>query len=147
MHLAGVLSEVLPTRLNVHMQEQMRLAALLHDIGHGPFSHVFEPLMVRHLKKTHEDFVPWLVKETEIAVKLDNAGFDPRKLALLAVGRIRAGKRPYLDQIISSSVDVDKMDFLVRDSFDPGAGCGCVDVHRRLYTLAGINGNLSIDGQ
>src|SRR2546430_9937535 len=122
MHLAGVLSEVLPTRLDVHMQEQMRLAALLHDIGHGPFSHVFEPLMVRHLKKTHEDFVPWLVNETEIKAKLDNTGFDPRKLGLLAVGRLRDGKRPYLDQIISSSVDVDKMDFLVRDSFHTGAG-------------------------
>src|SRR6266550_9228009 len=141
------LSEVLPTRLDVHTQEQMRLAALLHDIGHGPFSHVFEPLMVRHLKKTHEDFVPWLVNETEIAVKLDNAGFDPRKLGLLAVGRLRDGKRPYLDQIISSNVDVDKMDFLVRDSFHTGAGYGSVDVHRLLYTMDVINGNLSVDGR
>src|SRR2546429_9067805 len=146
MHLAGVLSEVLPTRLDVHMQEQMRLAALLHDIGHGPFSHVFEPLMVRHLKKTHEDFVPWLVNETEIEGKLDKAGFDPRKLGLLAVGRLRDAKRPYLDQIISSSVDVDKMDFLVRDSFHTGAGYGSVDVHRLLYTMDVINGNLSVDG-
>src|SRR5213592_2906145 len=147
MHLAGVLSEVLPTRLDVHMQEQMRLAALLHDIGHGPFSHVFEPLMVRHLKKTHEDFVPWLVNETEIASKLADAGFDPRKLGLLAVGRLRDGKRPYLDQMISSSVDVDKMDFLVRDSFHTGAGYGSVDVHRLLYTMDVINGNLSVDGR
>src|SRR6266446_4555019 len=147
MHLAGVLSEVLPTHLDVHTQEQLRLAALLHDIGHGPFSHVFEPLMVRHLKKTHEDFVPWLVNETEIEGKLDKTGFDPRKLGLLAVGRLRDGKRPYLDQIISSSVDVDKMDFLVRDSFHTGAGYGSVDVHRLLYTMDVINGNLSVDGR
>src|SRR5436309_6311115 len=147
MHLAGVLSEVLPTHLDVHTQKQMRLAALLHDIGHGPFSHVFEPLMVRHLKKTHEDFVPWLVNETEIKDKLDNAGFDAGKLGLLAVGRLRDGKRPYLDQIISSSVDVDKMDFLVRDSFHTGAGYGSVDVHRLLYTMDVINGNLSVDGR
>src|SRR6266705_2822763 len=147
MHLAGVLSEVLPTHLDVHTQEQMRLAALLHDIGHGPFSHVFEPLMVRHLKMTHEDFVPWLVNETEIEGKLDKAGFNPRKLGLLAVGRLRDGKRPYLDQIISSSVDVDKMDFLVRDSFHTGAGYGSVDVHRLLYTMDVINGNLSVDGR
>src|SRR5439155_20165969 len=98
MQRAGVLSEVLPTHLDVHTQEQMRLAALLHDIGHGPFSHVFEPLMVRHRKKTHEDFVPWLVNETEIEGKLDKAGVDTRKLVLLAVGRLRHGKRPYLDQ-------------------------------------------------
>src|SRR6266487_1835390 len=147
MHLAGVLSEVLPTHLDVHMQEQMRLAALLHDIGHGPFSHVFEPLMVRHLKKTHEDFVPWIVNETEVADKLEQAGFNPHRVGLLAVGRLRDKKRPYLDQIISSSVDIDKMDFIVRDSFHTGAGYGSVDVHRLLYTMDVINGNLSVDGR
>src|SRR5256884_705517 len=147
MHLAGALSEVLPTHLDAHDQEQMRLAALLHDIGHGPFSHVFEPLMVRHLKKTHEDFVPWLVNETEVADKLDKAGFNPHRVGLLAVGRLRDKKRPYLDQIISSSVDIDKMDFIVRDSFHTGAGYGSVDVHRLLYTMDVINGNLSVDGR
>src|SRR5436305_15174136 len=103
MHLAGALADALPIDAPEHQQEQLSLAALLHDIGHGPFSHVFEPLLVRHLKKTHEDFVPWLVNETEIEGKLDKAGFDPRKLGLLAVGGLRDGKRPYLDQIISSS--------------------------------------------
>src|SRR5881409_403167 len=147
MHLAGALSEVLPTHLDAHDQEQMRLAALLHDIGHGPFSHVFEPLMVRHLKKTHEDFVPWLVNETEIKDKLANAGFDAQKLGLLAVGRLRDRRRPYLDQMISSSVDVDKMDFLVRDSFHTGAAYGSIDVHRLIYTMDVINGNLSVDGR
>src|SRR5467141_5076706 len=147
MHLAGVLSEVLPTNLDSQTQEQMRLAALLHDIGHGPFSHVFEPLMVRHLKKTHEDFVPWLVNETEIKDKLANAGFDAKKLGLLAVGRLKDRKRPYLDQMISSSVDVDKMDFLVRDSFHTGAAYGSIDVHRLIYTMDIINGNLSVDGR
>ncbi len=146
MHLAGTLAEALPTRLGDHQQSEMRLAALLHDIGHGPFSHVFEPLMIRYLKKTHEDLVPWLVSETEIGDKLDKAGFNSHSLGLLAVGRLADKKRPYLDQIISSSVDVDKMDFLVRDSFHTGAGYGSVDVHRLLYTMDVINGNLSVDG-
>ncbi len=146
MHLAGTLAEALPTHLNNHQQEQMRLAALLHDIGHGPFSHVFEPLMIRHLGKTHEDMVPWLVGETEVAAKLEKAGFSSRDMGLLAVGRLGDRKRPYLDQIISSSVDVDKMDFLVRDSFHTGAGYGSIDVHRLLYTMDVIDGNLSVDG-
>lgn len=147
MHLAGALSGALPTKLDAHDQEQMRLAALVHDIGHGPFSHVFEPLVVRYLKKTHEDFVPWLVNETEVSDRLDEAGFSPRKIGLLAVGRLRDKRRPYLDQIISSSVDVDKMDFIVRDSFHTGAGYGSVDVNRLLYTMDVMNGNLSVDGR
>src|SRR5207247_256189 len=112
MHLAGALSEVLPTHLDAHDQEQMRLAALLHDIGHGPFSHVFEPLMIRHLGKTHEDLVPWLVAETEISPRLEKAGFNPKRIGQLAIGRLGDKRRPFLDQVISSSVELDKMDVL-----------------------------------
>ncbi len=146
MYLAGVLGTALPADLSDHHVEQLRLAALLHDIGHGPFSHVFEPLMIRHLGKTHEDLVPWLVNETEIADKLEKAGFNPKTLGRLAVGRLADKKRPFLDQVISSSVDVDKMDFLVRDSFHTGAGYGSIDVHRLLYTMDILDGNLSVDG-
>lgn len=146
MHLAGALGDALPVNLDPQTKQQLRLAALIHDIGHGPFSHVFEPLMIRYLAKTHEDLVPWLVSKTEISDKLEKAGFNPKTLGLLAVGRLHDRKRPYLDQVISSSVDVDKMDFLVRDSFHTGAGYGFVDVHRLLYRLDVINGNLSVDG-
>src|SRR3989454_6005125 len=103
--------------------------------------------MVPLLKKTHEEFVRRLVNQTEVADQLDQAGFNPHRVGLLAVGRLRDKKRPYLDQIISSSVDIDKMDFIVRDSFHTGAGYGSVDVHRLLYTLDVINGNLSVDGR
>lgn len=72
-------------------------------------------------------------------------GFEPKAVGLLAVGRLKDSKRPYLDQIISSSVDVDKMDFVVRDSFHTGAGYGSVDVHRLLYTMDVIDGSLSVD--
>jgi len=146
MHLAGVLGKALPADLTEHQIEQLRLAALLHDIGHGPFSHVFEPLMIRHLGKTHEDLVPWLVNETEIAERLEKNGHSPKTLGKLAVGRLNSKKQPFLAQVISSSVDVDKMDFLVRDSFHTGAGYGSIDVHRLLYTMDILDGNLSVDG-
>jgi HD superfamily phosphohydrolase len=51
-----------------------------------------------------------------------------------------------LDQIISSSVDVDKMDYVVRDSFHTGAGYGSFDVHRLLYAMDIIDNSLSVDG-
>ena len=146
MHLAGALAEALPAGIPAHQQEQLRLSALLHDIGHGPFSHVFEPLMLKHLGKNHEDLVPWLVNGTELADKLEASGFNPKTLGKLATGSLRDRARPYLDQIISSSVDVDKMDFVVRDSFHTGAGYGSIDVLRLLYTMDIINGNLSVDG-
>jgi uncharacterized protein len=145
MHLAGALSEALPIDLSQHHQRQLRLAALLHDIGHGPFSHVFEPLMTKYLGKNHEDFVPWLVNQTEIAERLEAAGFDSKILGLLAIGKLTDRKRPYLDQIISGGVDIDKMDYIVRDSFHTGAGYGSIDLHRLLYSMDIIDGNLSVD--
>jgi HD superfamily phosphohydrolase len=146
MHLAGTLAKALPIGLPRSQQEQLRLAALLHDIGHGPFSHVFEPLLAKYLGKNHEDFVPWLVKETEIAEKLEAAGLDANTLGQLAIGKLASGRRPYLDQIISSSVDVDKMDYVVRDSFHTGAGYGSFDVHRLLYAMDIVDNSLSVDG-
>ena len=145
MHLSGTLAEALPIDLPQHQREQLRLAALLHDIGHGPFSHVFEPLLAKHLGKRHEDFVPWLVKETDIAERLEAAGFDTTILGRLAVGKLASKERPYLDQIISGSVDVDKLDYVVRDSFHTGAGYGSFDVHRLLYAMDVIDDSLSID--
>jgi HD superfamily phosphohydrolase len=146
MHLAGTLAEALPVDFPRHQREQLRLAALLHDIGHGPFSHVFEPLLAKYLNKSHEDFVPWLVNETDIAEKLEAAGFDASTLGRLAIGKLTNRKRAYLDQIISSSVDVDKMDYVVRDSFHTGAGYGSFDVHRLLYAMDIIDNGLSVDG-
>jgi uncharacterized protein len=145
MHLSGTLAEALPIDLPQHQREQLRLAALLHDIGHGPFSHVFEPLLAKHLGKRHEDFVPWLVKETDIAERLEAAGLDTSILGRLAVGKLASRERPYLDQIISGSVDVDKLDYVVRDSFHTGAGYGSFDVHRLLYAMDVIDNSLSID--
>ena len=147
MHIAGILSEALPVGLPRFQREQLRLAALLHDIGHGPFSHVFEPLMAENLGKSHEDFVPWLINETEIAEGLEKGGFDPRKLGKLAVGKLSNKARPYLDQVISSGIDVDKMDYVVRDSFHTGAGYGSIDIRRLLYAMDVIGKNLAVNGK
>ena len=145
MHLAGILCEALPVGIARSQREQLRLAALLHDIGHGPFSHVFEPLMEKHLGKTHEDFVPWLINKTEIADRLEAKGFDPETLGRLAIGKLSDKRRSFLDQVISSGIDVDKMDYVVRDSFHTGAGYGSVDIHRLLYAMDIIEGSLAIN--
>ncbi|MHA1594839.1 MAG: HD domain-containing protein [Candidatus Baldrarchaeia archaeon] len=145
MYLAGVLAESLPVELSDDEICMVKIAGLLHDVGHGPFSHLFESISTKYLGKTHESFTQWLIRETEIADILSNGGFSPQEISDLAVGKYeRKGKR-FLGQIISSAIDVDKMDFVPRDSYHTGAGYGNVDVFRLIYTMDVLDNNLAVD--
>src|SRR5512136_1410894 len=79
MYLAGkVLENPNVSRVvNEEESEAARVSALLHDVGHGPFSHVFEHLLVRNLNRTHEDITSWLIEKSEVADKLGKTGFKP----------------------------------------------------------------------
>lgn len=145
MYLAGVVAENLPTHLSSEEAQKVRLAALLHDVGHAPFSHLFEPLLVKYLNRNHEDMASWIITSSPLADVISAQGFDPKELSGLAVGRLSKTEKPFLRQIISSSFDVDKMDFVVRDSYHTGAGYGAIDVFRLIYTMDVLNGNLAVD--
>lgn len=146
MYLAGVLAQSLPVELKTDDLERVKIAALLHDVGHGPFSHVFDSILIRSLGKTHEDMTRWIVENSEVERILEKEGFSPREIAALAVGRLRDRRGPFLDQIISSGVDVDKMDFIPRDSYHTGAGYGHADIFRLIYSMEVYEGNLIIGG-
>jgi len=125
--------------------EEVKLAALLHDVGHGPFSHIYEHLLEKFLSKTHEDLTRWVITKSELSDKLRSLGFDPDRISRLAVGELREKDRDFLDQIIRSAIDVDKLDFVVRDTYHTGAEYGFVDIYRLLRTLDILEGNLALD--
>jgi len=145
MYLAGVVGENLPVNLSSEEKQKIRLAALLHDVGHAPFSHLFEPLLLRFLHRTHEDMSSWIIADSKLAEVINAQGYDPKELSDLAIGKYGASDNRFLGQIISSSFDVDKMDFVVRDSYHTGAGYGSVDVFRLIYTMDILDGNLAVD--
>jgi HD superfamily phosphohydrolase len=122
-----------------------RIAALLHDVGHGPFSHVFEQLLIKDLDKTHEDITSWIIEKSELADKLNAMGYNPEEIAKLAVGKLHKPGRAFLDQVISSAVDVDKQDFIVRDTFHTGAEYGFIDVFRLIHALDIFGENLAVE--
>ncbi len=145
MYLAGVVGENLPTELSAEERQKVRLAALLHDVGHAPFSHLFEPFLLKYLGRNHEDMSTWIIGKSALADVIDAQGFDAKELSRLAVGKVSTPNKRFLGQIISSSFDVDKMDFVVRDSYHTGAGYGSVDVFRLIYTMDVLDGNLAVD--
>jgi uncharacterized protein len=102
-------------------------AALLHDIGHGPFSHASEPLMEKYLHRTHDEIDP--VVEECAGDLLSAAGVDPAELCAVV-----KGKHP-LSGIIHGDFDVDRMDYLLRDAYYTGAPYGTVDAQRLIRHL------------
>ena len=147
MHLAGLMAEnpYLSKNFNEEEYQLIRIAALLHDVGHGPFSHIFEHLLVKFLKKTHEDINVWIVQKSELKEIIKKIGFNVDEVAKLSVGWLHKPKRAFMDQIIRSAVDVDKLDFVVRDTYHTGAQYGYVDVFRLIQTVDVLDENLAVD--
>jgi HD superfamily phosphohydrolase len=147
MYLAGrvVDNPTISQRASEDEAEMVRIAALLHDVGHGPFSHIFEYLLDKELGKTHEDMTLWIVRNSELKDILNKVGYEAEEIGKLAVGRLHKPKKAFLDQIISSAVDVDKLDFVVRDTYHTGAEYGYIDVFRLIQTLDVLGEDLAVD--
>ncbi|MGZ5484694.1 MAG: HD domain-containing protein [Nitrososphaeraceae archaeon] len=137
MHLAGLAAETLLDKGYITYKEDvesLRIAALLHDIGHGPFSHLFEEVLRENEsnKLTHEIIGKKIIKESIIIDILGKYGYDTDYVCKLSFGE---SQKMYYDEIIAGSLSADIMDYLPRDSFFTGAEYGKVDYHRLISSL------------
>jgi hypothetical protein len=143
MHLAGRLYDVLAARSAGALdpsprstdRRTLRAAALLHDVGHAPFSHTAEELFDEPID--HEEMSRRLLRSPEITAAFARHGLDPTPVFELLSGG-GAGSRRLLAQALSGELDVDKMDYLLRDSLFCGVGYGRFDLERLLDTVEPI---------
>ena len=133
-HLAGVALRLLEERgalegIDVRSQQIVRAAALLHDVGHYPFSHALEEIGVTH----HEQVAYPLITSGPVASVLRSALGEsaPEEVFALITGR---STEP-LQGLISGSLDLDKIEYLKRDATMCGVPYGEIDVDRLLNSL------------
>jgi len=119
----------------------LRTTALLHDVGHLPFSHTGEdilPTKEADKRVTHEDVSIAIIRENEIASILEDkfySGIVEHVALLLDENREVPPELLILKKILSGQFDADKMDYLLRDSLHCGVGYGNFDYLRLLETL------------
>lgn len=140
MHLMQKAIQVLrfkDVELNLDEEEGLLCAILLHDIGHGPFSHAMENSIVEGIKHEH---ISLLFME-----KLNLRFNGSLTLAL----EIFKGEHPkkFLNQLVSSQLDIDRLDYLKRDSFYTGVAEGNINAERLISMLNVVNGELVVEAK
>lgn len=143
-HVAGLMGE----RLKLEPDEirLVQLAALLHDIGHGPFSHVSEASLRRFADpntltagqnphKIHEIVTASIIRTNPQLAEAGAWKDDKEREAVLRLLGGQQERRPVLKQLVSGPLDADKQDYLLRDSHFCGVSYGTFDLHQLQRSL------------
>lgn len=138
MHLMSLALEVLKNKgheISAEEEEAATIAILLHDIGHGPFSHALEHTLVRGIK--HEAISLLMMDKL-------NAEFGGRLTQAIEIFK---GKyhRKFFCQLISGQVDLDRMDYLNRDSFFTGVSEGVISFDRIIKMFNVVDDQLVVE--
>jgi uncharacterized protein len=138
MHLMGQALQVLQTKGHYILDiewEAAQIAILLHDIGHGPFSHVLEYTILNEVNHEHisallmEKLNQELGGQLDLAIEMFNGTYH----------------REFFHQLISSQLDMDRMDYLNRDCFFTGVAEGTIGVDRIIKMLNVIDNQLVVE--
>lgn len=140
MHLMGQAIDVIRSKGHEITEEEAKavtIAILLHDIGHGPFSHALEHSIVSNV--THEDI-------SELFMSRLNTEFNGQLTLAISIFQNKY-KKKFLNQLVSSQLDMDRLDYLNRDSFFTGVSEGVVSSDRIIKMLNVVNDQLAIEAK
>lgn len=140
MHLMGMAIDVIRSKgheITSEESEAVTIAILLHDIGHGPFSHALEKAIIENLN--HEDLSELIMEEL-------NEQFDNQLTVAIKIFKNKYQKK-YLHQLVSGQLDMDRLDYLNRDSFFTGVNEGIIGSERIIKMLNVVNDDLVVEAK
>jgi len=153
--IASQIADILS--LNDMEKKLITCAAQLHDIGHGPFSHTLESILLERFGVDHVDLTVKLIlgqydildtKEQQYisAPKVHEIleKYQVKEKDIVNIIQAKASKKSYLHQLLNSTIDVDQLDYLMRDAYYTGVAYGMIDFQRLLQTIMIHKGNLTI---
>ena len=120
--------------ISANERKDLRMAALLHDVGHYPLSHVIEVVMTDHGKSEegrHEERSAEVITK-HLSQELSQNGFDSKELSRKILGK---SEKTLHNQLLASELDADRMDYLLRDAQNTGVKYGTVDIDRLVHSL------------
>ncbi len=138
MHLMQQAIQVLRFKgvaISSEEEEGLLVAILLHDIGHGPFSHAMEHSIVENIN--HEQI-------SLLFMRALNDKFNGSLTTAIAIFN-GSHSKPFLNQLVSSQLDMDRMDYLKRDSFYTGVAEGNINAERLISMLNVYDGELVVE--
>ncbi|MDX1902527.1 MAG: HD domain-containing protein [Thermonemataceae bacterium] len=138
MHLMGVALDTIQYKghsVSTEEREAAQIAALLHDIGHSPLSHSLENTILQGI--AHEKLSLWIMQKL-------NAQFSGALDLAIKIFTNQYAKK-YLHQLVSSQLDVDRLDYLQRDCFFTGVSEGAIGGDRILKMLNVVDNNLVVE--
>ena len=118
--------EDIKNSLNEEEKVRVLCAALLHDVGHGPYSHCFENFH----EVSHEEYTKLIILDENSEVNKVLRSYDEKLPSLISSIIDHSHSNPLLYQLISSQIDADRMDYLLRDAYMSGTPYGSFDVNR-----------------
>jgi HD superfamily phosphohydrolase len=135
--MCNALTELKSKGIEISPEEELssKAAILLHDIGHGPYSHALENVLIKNVH--HE-------KLSLSIMHLLNKEFDGKLQTAIDIFTNNYHK-PFLHQLVSGQLDVDRMDYLIRDSFFTGVSEGVIGYDRIIKMLTVHNGELMVE--
>ncbi|HZN10929.1 MAG TPA: HD domain-containing protein [Blastocatellia bacterium] len=133
MHLMTRVLDRLGERYTISPEARVvaRASALLHDLGHGPFSHVIEKV----LRQNHEHWTVRIIADQATEVHARLAEFDPGLPGRVTAAINHQYRPAFVGQLVSSQLDVDRFDYLLRDSLMTGAKYGIYDLEWIIHAL------------